>query len=126
MTAPLVWIWTAERYRLAKNLAEGDTYREAGTKEHLAEATVKTYMREVPEFRAYVDKITLENERASRAGTIRILLKALPAKIEGASGDKDSLLDYLKFMREQAKDEAKDTELIVTWKKATVEDKDGT
>lgn len=117
MTAPVRWVWTPSRYRLATNLAEGDTYREAGSKESLAEATVKTYMREVPEFRAYVDKITLENERASRAGTIRLLLKALPAKIEAASTDKDTLIDYLKLLREQSKEGEGDVrELTVIWK----------
>lgn len=118
ITAPLVWVWTADRYRLAKNIAEGDTYRIAGRKEHLSEATVKTYMREVPEFRAYVDKITLENELASRAGTIRLLLRALPEKIEAARSDKDTMLDYLKFMRELVKEDADKgvTELTVTFK----------
>lgn len=119
MTAPLVFVWTASRYRLAKNIAEGDTYKVAGRKEQLAEATVKTYMREVPEFRAYVDKITIENELASRAGTLRLLLRVLPEKIEAAGTDKDSLLDYLKFIRELLDSEEKeDTELTVTWKKA--------
>ena len=114
----MVWVWTADRYRLAKNIAEGDTYRIAGRKEHLSEATVKTYMREVPEFRAYVDKITLENELASRAGTIRLLLRALPEKIEAARSDKDTMLDYLKFMRELVKEDADKgvTELTVTFK----------
>lgn len=117
MTAPRVFIWNASRYRLAKNIAEGDTYKVAGRKEQLAEATVKTYMREVPEFRAYVDKITLENEMASRAGTVRLLLRVLPEKIDAATSDKDTLLDYLKFIRELvADDESNDKEFTVTFK----------
>ena len=118
MTKPNVWRWTADRYRLARHISEGDTYKVAGRKEQLAEATVKTYMREVPEFRAYVDRITLENEMASRAGTLRLLLRVLPEKIEAAGSDKDSFLDYLKFMRQLAtEDEDKGvTDLTVTFK----------
>jgi len=117
MTKPNVWRWTAERYRLARHIAEGDTYREAGRKVGLAEATVKTYMWEVNEFRAYVDKITLENEMASRAGVMRMLMRVAAEKLPDAGADKSTYLDYLKFIRELVKeDDNTDTELTVTFK----------
>ena len=116
-TAPNIWVWTPSRYRLARNLSDGDTYRVAGTKENLSETTVKTYMREVQEFRAYVDKITLENEMASRAGILRRLMNVAELKLPSVIDDKSTYLDCLKFMRELAKEnDEPDTELIVTFK----------
>lgn len=117
MTKPNVWRWTAERYRLARHIAEGDTYREAGKKVGLAEVTVKTYMWEVNEFRAYVDKITLENEMASRAGVLRMLMRVAKEKLPDAAADKSTYLDYLKFIRELADDvDDPDKEFTVTFK----------
>ena len=117
MTKPNIWRWTADRYRLARLIAEGDTYKEAGRKVGLAEVTVKTYMWEVDEFRAYVDKITLENEMASRAGVLRMLMRVAKEKLPDAGADKSTYLDYLKFIRELASDdEGKDNEFTVTFK----------
>ena len=116
-TAPNIWVWTPSRYRLARNLSDGDTYRVAGTKENLSETTVKTYMREVQEFRAYVDKITLENEMASRAGILRKLMSVASQKFPDAGTDKSTYLDVLKFIHELAKEgDEPDTELTVTFK----------
>lgn len=72
----------------------------------------------VNEFRNHVDELTLENEKATRAGTLRMLLRALPEKIEAARSDKDTMLDYLKFMRELVKedDDKGVTDLTVTFK----------
>ena len=117
MTAPVIWRWSPERYALANHIAGGDTYREAGRKCSLAEATVETYMNKVPEFREYVDKITLENQMATRAGTLRMLFRIVKEKLPDAGSDKDSLLDYLKFIREESKGEdTGDRELVVTWR----------
>ena len=57
MTAPRYWLWTEKRYRLAGLIAEGMGYEEAGKEVGLCEATVKTYMSQVKEFREYVDTI---------------------------------------------------------------------
>lgn len=117
MTPPKVWKWTSKRYQLAKLIAGGATYSVSAATVGLAEDTVKKYMNMVPEFRAYVDKITMENERVSRAGTIRTLLRIAEEKESKAKGDKDSLLDYLKFLQELRREEVnKDLELEVTFK----------
>lgn len=117
MTAPLTWHWTHDRYQLAKHIAEGDYYKVAAHKVGLAEATVKRYMTQVPEFRAYVDKITLENEIVSRAGTVRLLMNKIREKGEVTELDKSTHLDYLKFLRDVVKEEDTDvTELEVTFK----------
>lgn len=118
MVVPQVWHWSADRYRLAKYVSEGDTYREAGRKVGLAEVTVQGYMNRVPEFRAYVDKITLENELASRGGTVRMLLRQVKEKEAVAGSDKSTFLDNLKFLREVMKedDDHNDNEFTVTFK----------
>lgn len=71
----------------------------------------------VPEFRAYVDKITIENEVASRAGIMRRLMQVAKTKLPDAKTDKSTYLDYLKYLRELAKEDADtDTELTVVFK----------
>lgn len=117
MTVPKEWVWTSDRYFLARLISEGNTYLECAAMVGLAENTVKHYMIEVPEFRAYVDKITLENERVSRAGTIRALMHVAEKKEAIAVEDKDSYLDYLKYIQELRKEEGTtDLELEVTFK----------
>jgi len=117
MTPPKVWKWTSKRYKLAKLIAEGKTYLECADTIKLSEATVKGYMNTVPEFRAHVDKVTMENELVSRAGTIRLLLRVAKDKLPDAADDKTSLLDYLKFIQELRREEiTQDLELEVTFK----------
>lgn len=117
MTAPEIWSWTENRYRLAGLIAEGKTYKEAGLECGLVEGTVKCYMHQVKEFRQYVDKITLENELTTRAGVTRLLLKGIEEKIESMKDDKDTVLAYLKYLNEVTeKDEDNVTELEVVFK----------
>ena len=117
MTAPRYWLWTEKRYKLAGLIAEGKTYKEAGAEIGLCEGTVKCYMHQVKEFREYVDKITLENEKASRAGITRLLYKVIEEKLPNVKDDKDGVLSYLKFLHElDTENEDKVTELEVTFK----------
>ena len=117
MTVPKTWKWTPKKYKLAQLIAEGDLYREAGEKVGYSENTVKVYMAQCMEFRAYVDKCTLENEHASRAGILRTLMNVAKQKLPDAKADKSTYLDYLKFIRELADEvEEKDTELTVVFK----------
>lgn len=117
ITAPRYWLWTEKRYRLAGLIAEGKTYKEAGDDIGLCEGTVKVYMHQVKEFREYVDKITLENEKASRAGITRLLYKVIEEKLPNVKDDKDGVLSYLKFLHElDTENEDKVTELEVTFK----------
>ena len=92
-------------------------YKEAGAEVGLSENTVKKYMAQCPTFRAYVDKCTLENEHASRAGILRALMAVAKQKLPDAKDDKSTYLDYLKFIRELAEEVGEqDTELTVTFK----------
>ena len=117
MTAPVNWFWTEARYRLAGLIAEGKTYKEAGDDIGIAEGTVKCYMFQVKEFREYVDKITLENEKATRAGITRMLYRVIEEKLPDVRYDKDGVLAYLKFLHElDTENEDKVTELEVTFK----------
>lgn len=116
MVVPKIWKWTHQRYQLAKHIASGDTHKEAAKKEGLAKVTVERYMNEVPEFRAYVDKITLEDELASRTGRIRKLMSVARRKEVSAASDKDTLLDYLKHIRKETQvDDTEVTDLVVTF-----------
>lgn len=116
MTAPRYWLWTEKRYRLARLIADGKTYEEAGAEIGLCEGTVKTYMGQVKEFRDYVDEITLENELITRAGASRLLFKLIEEKLPNAADDKDTVLSYLKYLHELSKeDEDVVTELKVTF-----------
>ena len=117
MTKPKVWTWSHKKYKLAKLIAEGMQYKEAGDTVGYSEATVKTYMGQCNEFRAYVDKCTLENEMASRGGILRQLMNVAKQKLPDAKADKSTYLEYLKFMKECTDDnDAPDTELTVTFK----------
>lgn len=117
ITAPVNWFWTEARYTLAGLIAEGQEYADAAAEVGLTERTVKGYMSEVKEFREYVDKITLENEKASRAGIIRVLYKVIEEKLPDVREDKDGVLAYLKFLHElDTENEDKITELEVTFK----------
>lgn len=117
MTVPEIWSWNANRYELARLISEGKTYKEAGLACGIAEVTVKGYMREVKEFKDYVDKITLESAELTRAGTTRILLRGIKEKLESMKDDKDTVLAYLKYLNEVTeKDEDTVTELEVVFK----------
>lgn len=117
MTTPVIWKWSHKKYLLAKHIADGDTNKEAGRKVGLARETVQGYMNRVPEFRAYVDKITLENELVSRSGTIRALVRKVREKEEVTASDKSTHLEYLKFLRDVVKENDNDvTKLEVTFK----------
>lgn len=111
------WTWSPKRYKLAHLLAGGDTYRDAGEKVGYSEHTVKIYMSQCNEFRAYTDKCTIENEMASRAGILRQLMNVAKDKLPDAKADKSTYLDYLKFIKECTDEvEEQDTELTVTFK----------
>lgn len=117
MTKPKEWKWSPKKYKLAKLIAEGELYKDAGEQTGYSEATVKGYMSQCMEFRAYVDKCTLENEQASRAGILRQLMNVAKQKKPDAKADKSTYLDYLKFIRELADEVGEqDTELTVTFK----------
>ena len=117
ITAPRVWWWTDKRYKLARLIAGGSTYKEASDEIGLSEGTIKCYMYEVKEFREYVDKITLDNELTTRAGLTRLLLQGIKIKGEDIKDDKDTMLAYLKYLNELGKDDEDTvTELEVTFK----------
>ena len=117
MTAPRNWFWTENRYKLAALIAEGKSYKEAGELTGLHEGTIKNYMNGVKEFREYVDKITLDNELITRAGASRLLLRIIEEKLEDCKEDKDTVLNYLKYLHEMNGEGEKGvTELKVTFK----------
>lgn len=88
--------WNDNRYRAAKLLSEG-----VETQQHIADdvgVNEKTLRRwkDHKVFMEYVDKLTLDNELASRAGLLRAMYKGASLKEDNIKEDKSTHLDYMK------------------------------
>lgn len=59
------------------------------------ETTLSRWKRD-PDYIAYVDKLTLENELATRAGLLREMYYGAKVKAKHIDGDKSTHLDYMK------------------------------
>lgn len=92
--------WTTLNKSVAEKLAEGiKTQREIAEELGVHETSISRWKKE-PEFLMYVDKLTLENELASRAGLLRALYKGAKIKESKIPEDKTTHLDYLKEIAE--------------------------
>ena len=88
--------WTKKKYEVAEALAIGiKTQEQIANDCGVARKTIWVWMQKT-EFREHVDKLTLENERATRAGILRQLFKGAEIKSKNIEDDKNTLLDYLK------------------------------
>jgi len=116
MTQAEHWNWSKEKYAVARLLAEGKRYREAAAAGGFADVTVRGWMCYQPEFKAYVNELTLENELTTRAGITRLLLRGIEAKEANLELDKDTMLSYLKMLDELSnRDKKTDNILTVTF-----------
>lgn len=117
MVLPVRWKWDYERYKAAHLIAGGMIYREVAEQVPFAESTLKRWMSESKDFRSYIDKLTLEQEQATRAGIVRLLLRGISVKVEEMETDKDTCLAYIKALSDVLDEEDKGvTELTVTFK----------
>lgn len=88
--------WNDNKYRAAKLLSEGTTTQQIIADDvGVNEKTLRRW-NEHQEFRDYVDKLTLENELATRAGMLRALYKGAGIKEDNINDDKSTHLDYMK------------------------------
>lgn len=95
---PKVFNWTPQRRKAALLLSEGiKTYEEVAAAVRVHYSTVWEWRQHI-DFLAEVDRLTLENEKATRAGLVRLALKALDEKQDGIRDDKNTALDWAKFI----------------------------
>jgi len=90
--------WTSQRKKAAQLLSTG-----LHNQNHVAEM-VKVYpqtlssWKQYPEFMQEVDRLTFLQENATRAGVVRLALKALGIKENYIDEDRSTYLDYLEFI----------------------------
>ena len=90
--------YTGKKYQAALMMSEGTkTQREIAECINITEVTISRW-RQDPEYKAYIDKLTLENDLASRAGMLRALYKGAGIKADQVDGDKSTHLDYMKVI----------------------------
>jgi len=77
---PKKWVWTAQRYRVAEQIAEGIPVKQVAEAEGLHKTTIYAWL-EHPEFREHVDGITLESGYANKRERIA-RLNRLTQKLE--------------------------------------------
>jgi hypothetical protein len=95
---PKVFNWTPQRRKAALLLSEGTkTYEDVAAEVGIHYTTLWDW-RKHPLFLSEVDRLTLENEKATRAGLVRLALKALKDKETGIKEDKNTALDWAKFI----------------------------
>ena len=93
-----VFTWTPKRKQAALLLSEGTkTYEEVAEAVRIHISTLWLW-RQHDIFLKEVDRLTLENEKATKAGLLRIAIKALEDKKDGIKDDKNTALDWAKFI----------------------------
>lgn len=103
-----VFTWTPKRKQAALLLSEGTkTYEEVAEAVRIHISTLWLW-RQNDIFLKEVDRLTLENEKATRAGILRKALKALDIKEKNISEDKNTFLDYLEFIIKIIPEDTKD------------------
>lgn len=103
-----VFTWTPKRKLAALLLSEGTkTYEEVAEAVRIHISTLWLW-RQNDIFLKEVDRLTFENEKATRAGILRKALKALDIKENNISEDKNTFLDYLEFIIKIIPEDTKD------------------
>lgn len=93
-----VFTWTPKRKQAALLLSEGTkTYEEVAEEVRIHISTLWLW-RKHDDFLLEVDRLTLENEKATKAGLLRRAFKALDEKKDGIKEDKNTYLDWAKFI----------------------------
>lgn len=95
------WEWNEKRSAAALMLAEGKTEQDTAETLELERKTLWNW-KQVPEFAAEIDRLSLMIGIASRAERLRIAMRVARQKVkdESVATDKD-LLDWLKFAQSE-------------------------
>lgn len=95
-TDPKPFAWTEKKYEIAADLAEGKYgHMEIAAMYEVHNQTISSWKQNI-EFMAYVDKLTLEFELATRAGLLRECYLGIQQKRNEILSDKTTHLDYVK------------------------------
>lgn len=95
---PNVFNWTPQRKQAALLLSLGTkNYEEVAADVRVHYSTLWEW-RKNPIFLAEVDRLTLENERATKAGLLRLAFKAIDKKENSLKDDKNTVLDWAEFV----------------------------
>ena len=89
-------LFSGKKHQAALMLSEGiKTQKEVALCVNTTTVTISRWKKD-PEYKAYIDQLTLENDLASRAGMLRALYKGADLKVGNIEKDKSTHLDYMK------------------------------
>lgn len=93
--------WDAERCAGALALAEGQSHKQAGATAGVSDRTIRNWLQH-PEFAEEVDRLSLMVDISSRAGRMRIAMRAVRQSIsdEAITTNRD-VLEWLKFAQSE-------------------------
>jgi len=113
-TNPNVFTWTGPRKKAALLISEGTKNYKDIAEDVGVHCETFWEWRKHPIFQAEVDRLTLNNELATKAGLLRLAYKAVDKKIgiEGVKleNDKTTVLDWAEFIVKLIPEDAKDDE----------------
>ena len=90
--------YTGKKLKAALMMSEGlKSQRDISEELDMHESTISKWKHD-PDFAAFVDKMTLQHETASRAGLLRCAYAGARLKQLKAGDDRSTHLDYLKFI----------------------------
>lgn len=88
--------YSGKKFKAALMLSEGiKTQKEIAKEVNTTTVTISRWKQD-PEYKALIDKLTLENDLASRAGLLRAMYKGASLKEDNIKNDKSTHLDYMK------------------------------
>lgn len=99
-TNPNIFIWSAKRKEAALLISEGTkNYNEIASVVRVRRETLWEWRRH-PIFQKEVSRLTLENEKATREGLLRLAFKAIEQKMANIGDDRSTVLEWAKFISE--------------------------
>lgn len=111
-----VFRWTGPRTKAANLISEGiKNYEEIAEEVGVHRKTLWEW-RQHPIFQAEVRRLTFENEKATKEGLLRLAYKAIEEKIGNLKDDKNTALDWAKFIADMQGHVKKQVELDANMK----------
>jgi hypothetical protein len=97
---PNYFKWTGQRRNAVILIAEGTkNYVEVAEEVRVRRETLWEW-RQHPIFQAELNRLTLENEKATREGLLRIAYKAIEKKMGSITDDRSTVLEWSRFIAE--------------------------
>lgn len=113
---PNVFNWTGQRTKAALLISEGTkNYNDIASEVGVHFVTLWEW-RQHPIFQAEVRRLTFENEKATKEGLLRLAYKAIEEKIGNLKDDKNTALDWAKFIADMQGHVKKQVELDANMK----------